>query len=176
MGKKRASENSSHTRNYRAFELIALLLKTHRVKVTFLIVGAWNTAVGYAAFLGFDILFTRVFSTRFFAYSTAMVLANVVAITNAFLFHKYITFRSKIKGTAIILEFLKFCSTYVVTFFLNMIALPFLIEICLIPPKIAGALTITLCTSISYFGHSRFSFRRKKAVDDQEIMNYANKK
>lgn len=174
--KKPSSENSSHACSYRMFEIIAVLLKTHRMKVTFLIIGIWNTVVGYAVFLGLDIFFVRVFSTRFLAYSTAMILANIIAITNAFFFHKYVTFRSKTRGIAIILEFLKFCSTYMITFFLNMIALPFFVEICLIPPKIAGALTIMLCALISYFGHSRFSFSRNKAVDDQQAMNYAKKK
>lgn len=43
----------------------------HNVKVKFLIVGLWNTIFGYLVFIGFDALFTSLFSKRYVAYMSA---------------------------------------------------------------------------------------------------------
>ena len=50
-------------------------------------------------------------------------------------------------------------STYLITFCVSLLFLPFFVEIMNVKPKIAGALVILCCTVISYFGHSKFSFR-----------------
>jgi len=92
----------------------------------------------------------------------AMVMANVVSVINAYIFHRYITFRSPKKGREIITEFIKFCTTYVVVFVLNLLLLPSFVEIGRLSPKVAAALVIPLCTVISYIGHSRFSFGEKR--------------
>jgi putative flippase GtrA len=42
---------------------------------------------------------------------------------------------------------------------LGLILLQFLVEVIGIDPKISGALLIPITVIISYFGHSRFSFR-----------------
>lgn len=137
----------------------ARFLTKQRIQVTFVAVGIWNTIFGYAVFLGLDTLGSAVFQKRYVAYMTAMVLSNVIAIINAFVLHKYVTFRSAIRGRKMIIEFLKFCTTYLVTFFLSIILLPLLVELGNAPPKIAAGVVIIICTLISYLGHSRFSFR-----------------
>jgi len=38
--------------------------------------------------------------------------------------------------------------------------LPFFVEVFKIDPKIAGALLIPIVAIVSYFGHSRFSFKQ----------------
>ena len=134
----------------------------HWVKAKFVLVGIWNTIFGYGVFCLLDTAFSHLFAERYIGYMLAMILGQVVAVINAYIFHKYITFRSEIKGKGLILEFLRFCTTYAVTFCLSLILLPSLVEIFLITPKIAGAIIILICTLISYFGHSRFSFRRMK--------------
>jgi putative flippase GtrA len=88
-----------------------------------------------------------------------MILSNLFAIVNAYILHKYVTFKSEVRGRGMAIEFFKFCTTYVVTFLLNLSLLPLFVEICAIPPKIAGAIVIPICTLISYLGHSRFSFK-----------------
>jgi putative flippase GtrA len=127
--------------------------------VKFFLVGIWNTIFGYGLFCLFDTLFALLFSTRFVAYMCAMVLARILAVINAYIFHKYITFKSEAKGKAIIAEFFRFSTTYAVTFCLSLILLPSLVEIGHLDPKIAAASIIMACTVISYLGHSRFSFR-----------------
>jgi putative flippase GtrA len=141
------------------FSAADYIAKYHE-KIRFLIVGAWNTIFGYLVFVGFDILFTSFCAKRYVAYMSAAVLSNILAIINAYIFHKHITFKSKVKGIGIFYEFLKFSTTYLVTFCLSLILLPLFVEILYMDPKIAAAAVILCCTVISYLGHSRFSFRR----------------
>jgi putative flippase GtrA len=135
----------------------------HWVKIKFLIVGGWNTLVGYFTFVLLDTLFSRLFTTRYIAYMTAMVAANIISIMNAYVFHKYVTFKSEARGKGLVSEFFRFCATYLAAFILNLILLPSLVELCRIPPKVAGALAIPVCTVLSYLGHSRFSFSKNRA-------------
>ena len=131
----------------------------HQIKLRFLMVGIWNTVFGYLVFVGFDSLFTPLFSRRYVAYMSAVVLSNILAIINAYIFHKYITFKSRIKGIGVVFEFLKFSTTYLVAFCLSLLILPIFVEILNITPELAGALVIFCCTVISYVGHSKFSFK-----------------
>ena len=57
------------------------------------------------------------------------MLAQVLAVVNAYIFHKYITFKSEAKGKAIIDEFFRFSTTYVVMFCLSMVMFPALVEV-----------------------------------------------
>lgn len=137
----------------------AALKTKHQVKARFVLVGIWNTIFGYGIFCLFDTLFAWLFSSRSAAYMCAMVLTQILAVINAYIFHKHITFKSKAKGKAIIAEFFRFSTTYVVTFCLSLVLLPTFVEIGHITPKIAAAIITLICTVISYLGHSRFSFR-----------------
>jgi putative flippase GtrA len=142
--------------------LLSAALVRHRVKVKFVAVGAWNTVAGYLFFVLFDAISSGIFATRYAGYMAAMVLANIVSVINAYIFHRYVTFRSLKKGREMIGEFVKFCTTYVAVFLLNLLLLPFFVEVGHLTPRIAAALVIPLCTVISYVGHSRFSFRAKR--------------
>jgi putative flippase GtrA len=134
-------------------------LMSHYVKVRFVVVGIWNTIFGYGIFCLFETLFTRHFSTKFAGYMVAMVVAQVLSVTNAYICHKFITFRSKAKGKAIIAEYFRFYATYIVTFVIGLVLLPAFVEIVGITPKIAAAVITLICMVVSYLGHSRFSFK-----------------
>ncbi len=129
-------------------------------RIRFLVIGGWNTVFGYLVFVLLDTVFSRIFSLRYVAYMSAMASGNIFSVTNAYIFHKYVTFRSAVKGKGMITEFFRFSMTYVVTFCLSLILLPFFVEVFKISPKIAGLIVVLLCTVISYTGHSRFSFRK----------------
>ena len=135
----------------------------HQTKLRFLLVGGWNRIFGYLAFIGLDYLFTGLFSKRYVAYMSAAVFSNILAIINAYVFHKYITFKSTVRGLGIIAEFLRFSTTYLVTFVLGLLLLPFSVEVLNITPKIAVALLVVLFTGISYLGHMKFSFGYRNA-------------
>ena len=137
----------------------ALRTRPH-VKTKFVIVGIWNTVFGYGLFCLLDTIFTWIFSSRSTAYMSAMVLSLILAVTSAYLCHKYITFKSEAKGKDIIAEYFRFSTTYIVTICLNLVLLPAFVEIFHIHPKIAAAIITLICTVISYLGHSRFSFKK----------------
>jgi len=134
-------------------------MKGHKIKIKFLIVGLWNTVFGYAVFVAIDFLFTPLFKTRYAAYMLAAVLSNILAIINAYIFHKFVTFRSPRKGIAILPEFIRFFSMYLFSFIIGLVLLPVFAEIFHLDPKISVALIIPITTIISYLGHSRFSFK-----------------
>ncbi len=144
------------------------LVSKHEVKVRFILVGAWNTALGYTIFVVLDSLLSLLFSKRYLAYMSATVLANILSVFNAFIFHKYITFKSHAKGKNMAFEFLKFCTTYLFSFFLTLAALPFFVEILRVRPKAAGALIIPVVTVVSYVAHSRFSFKHRHAAIERD--------
>ena len=135
-----------------------LMLK-HQIEAKFVIVGIWNTIFGYGVFCVLDSFFLHLSIARHGAYMSAMVLGQIIAVINAYIFHKYITFKSTARGKQIITEFFRFCMTYVVTFCLSLILLPFFVEVGRIPPKISAAVVILICTIISFLGHSKFSFK-----------------
>jgi putative flippase GtrA len=134
---------------------------THQLKIRFFFIGIWNTAFGYLAYVGIDYLLTFVFQKRYVAYMTAAVISNIISTTSAFLFHKHITFRSTVRGKGVIIEYIKFYSTYTITNILGLVLLPVFVEIFKIDPKISGALLIPVIAIVSYFGHTRFSFVEK---------------
>lgn len=143
---------------YKQFK--ALIDNEHHTKLIFLLVGIWNTIFGYLAFVVLDAILADLFSKRYAAYMSAAILSNILSIVNAYVFHKYFTFKSTIKGLRIIGEFFKFSTTYIFTFILGLLLLPVFVEVLHVMPKIAAALIIGLCTGISYVGHMNFSFRR----------------
>jgi putative flippase GtrA len=136
-------------------------VREHRTKIRFLIVGVWNTAFGYGAFLFLYWLFDLFLSPRFMAYMTASIIGNILAVTNAFFFHKYYTFQSPERGGAALKEYFRFVGTYVFTFILSLILLPIFVELACLTPQVAAAVIILICTVFSYIGHSRFSFRSR---------------
>ncbi len=138
---------------------IAHIVRRHETKARFLVVGAFLTVFSYALFALLDTLFSMAFSRRYVAYMSAMALGNVLTVPVVFVFHKYVTFKSWSGGKSLALEFVRFVSTYLFTWCVGLILLPFFVEILHIHPKLAGALMIPITTVISYIGHSRFSFR-----------------
>ncbi|NLI75717.1 MAG: GtrA family protein [Candidatus Riflebacteria bacterium] len=133
----------------------------HKVTLRFLIAGGWNTLFGYLVFVLLDLFFTRVFSRRYLAYMSAMIMGNLLAILNAFICHKYYTFRSGVTGLGILGELARFSTTYVFTFLLSLILFPLAVETSGLDPKIVAGFFLIGTVIISFFGHSRWSFRHQ---------------
>ncbi len=145
------------------------LTKKKSVPIKFVIVGIWNTIFGYLAFLLFDVSFSFLFKKRYPAYICAMFVAQIVSIVNAYIFHKYVTFKATAKNSKIISEFFRFSLTYVFIFCFNILFLPFFVEILAMKPNSAAAVLIFLSSIASYYGHSIFSF--KKNMQSITIVN-----
>lgn len=135
-----------------------MIFKRYQHQITFIFIGFWNTIFGFLVFRFFYMLFSRFFKIRYFAYTSAQIIVTFLAVINAYIFHKYVTFKSKLRGRKAIVEFFRFCMVYTFTFFLGLLLLPLFVEALGIDPKPAAALLIPVYAMISYLGHSRFSF------------------
>jgi len=142
----------------------------HRRKIVFLGVGIWNTLFGYGIFCVLYLVLQPFFAVRYFAYTFAQVAAIILAQINAFVCHKFITFKSPLGGHRLFGEFIRFCMTYAVTYIFGFIAMPLLIEWGRLNPTLAAAFIIPAQAVVSYLGHSRFSFSpRWQSVNDTGI-------
>jgi len=131
-----------------------------KTKIRFLLIGAWNTFFGYAIFFVLLELTSRLFRTRYAAYTSAQVAAWVIAVLSAYLLHKHVTFRSSTRGWLAAAEFVRFTQTYVAMFLFGLVFLPFLVEICGVEPRVAILIVTAAGMAINYTGHRLFTFRR----------------
>jgi putative flippase GtrA len=123
-----------------------------RREFAFLLVGAINTAVGLAAFAA---LFSLWGDTLH--YMGALVLAYAIGILVAFVLHRRFVFH--VQGNVVV-DFLRFTAVQGLSFAINAVALPILVEIAGLPVLPAQVLAMGLVVVSSYFGHLLFSFRR----------------
>lgn len=133
---------------------IVRLAQLHETKLRFLFAGGLNTLFGLAAF---PVLMWSLPSLAIH-YLIVLTIAQALSIIFAFATNKFIVFRTNGNYAA---EFLKFCTFHAAYFIANLAALPFLVEICGIPPiwaqfMFAGCVIVT-----SYFWHSRITFQRR---------------
>ena len=136
------------------------IAKRHNTKIKFVLVGVWNTIFGFIAFVALYKLFSNFLKIDYFAYTSAQILSTILSIFNAYIGHRHITFNSTKKGKHMIIEFLKFSTTYVVLFLLGLILMPFFVEVLKVKPILASVFLNVIIISTSYFGHSRFSFKK----------------
>ena len=122
-----------------------------RQSLRFLVVGAWNTGFGY---LSFALLYY--FFSPFVHYMVIQAASVVINVTNAFVCHKFIVFRT---SGNYVREYLRFYAVYAVPIGVSFVALPFAIEVLKMNAYLASAVIICLMTFVSYFGHKHFSFR-----------------
>jgi len=136
---------------------IPALLAEERVR--FLIVGGFNTVVGYALFAALQITAGHVIG-----YLGSLYASYLLGVALAFVLHRRFTFRKHGTGNVVI-DFLRFASVYVVSLAINTAVLPLLVEVAGLDPLVAQAITVVITTLVSYFGHKYFSFRRAKAAE-----------
>lgn len=120
-------------------------------KYRFLIAGLYNTGFGYATFAAMYSLFGQ--SVHYLLLALA---AHPIAVTNAFLTHRFFVFRSKGDFWR---EYLKFNVAYVGTLLAGMTGLLLLVEFFHLHPLIAQIAIIAITVCSSYFAHKHFTFR-----------------
>lgn len=127
----------------------------------YLLVGGFNTAFGYGVFALLNWAFRGLGS---FAYMYAWGLANLIAITAAFLAYKWFVFKTR--GNYLV-EWLRCFGVYGTGLGFGAVALPITVTILrrlLTRPDFAPYLAVALLTVVtvilSFFGHKKFSFRR----------------
>ena len=121
-------------------------------KLRFLVIGAYNTAFGYLIFTGAYFLLRR-----HIHYLGILLLSHFLAVSNAFLGHKFLTFRAK---GQLLADFLRFNLAYLGTLVAGLAGLPFLVEVCRIHPLGSQAILSVFSMVGSYVIHKRVSFRR----------------
>ena len=90
-----------------------------------------------------------------------MILAQAVSFCQAFVMHRYVTFKSKTSGKAVLREFGRFVMTYLGACISAPIMLPIFVEVLNLSPRISAAIITLFTAAISYFGHANFSFRQR---------------
>jgi putative flippase GtrA len=124
-------------------------------RVRFLVVGGFNTALGYAIFA---VLFLWAGST--IGYLACLYVQYAISVPLAFVLHRTITFRAQADGRVVV-DFLRFCVVYLISLAVNTLALPVLVELVHLPPLAAQAIVVAVSTAFTYFGHKLFSFHRR---------------
>lgn len=132
----------------------------------FIILGFWNTFFGMGVFFLLYYLFNQ-----YCRYMMLVIIANILAITNAYIVYKLFVFRTK--GNYL-REYLKFYVVYGLVFVVAIALFPFFMEVAV--PFLAknflhyqgifkykayiSQMCITGVTMfISYFGHEKFSYQ-----------------
>lgn len=128
-------------------------------RIAFLLVGAANTAIGFAFFVLFDLTVGAFFddAVNVVVGSLAtLACAHVCSVICAFILHRHFVFR--VRGH-VWRDLLRFESVYLVAITVNAIVLPILVQAGM--ERILAQFSILIVTTfISYFGHKYFSFRR----------------
>jgi putative flippase GtrA len=134
--------------------------KSLRQFIRYLLIGGFNTAFGYSLFALLNWSFTGLGS---YSYMYAAALANLIAITVAFLGYKWFVFRTRGNYLA---EWVRCVGVYGSSMAIGLVGLPILVPILrghfLHPeraPYIAAAIVTVITVLFSFFGHKKVSFR-----------------
>lgn len=132
------------------------LIKDQRI--AFLIVGAFNTVLGTAWFIVFELLFGQ--DVGRYGYMASLACAHVAAVLCAFVLYRKFVFR--VRGH-LWLDLFRFELVNLTALAINAVSLPFVVEVFSLQPIPAQLLITCVTAFVSYFGHKGFSFRRKPA-------------
>jgi putative flippase GtrA len=132
----------------------------------YLLIGAWNTVFGYTCFFLMNHWLATVMPA--YSYIAANLLANLIAITVAFLGYKWFVFRTK--GNYL-REWLRALMVYSASVIFSTLALAPVVGLIrhttryqTQAPYIAGAVVAVFTVLSSFFGHRHFSFRKTSAT------------
>ena len=114
MPEPMAADASPRSRIERTADaLVPRALRHRREQVQYLVIGAWNTAFGYASWAALQFLLGDTLD-----YRLIIILSYPIAITNAYLMYRYVVFRSH---GPILWEVPRFSVVYVLTLVANLI-------------------------------------------------------
>ncbi|WP_349550897.1 GtrA family protein [Leuconostoc pseudomesenteroides] len=124
-------------------------------KFRFMVVGVLNTGLGYIIFLGTNHLLHNIR----FGYMIAYTVSYILSLVFAFVLHRSYVFKD---NGNILIAFLRFALVNGMNYGINLILLPFLVEIVKINSDLAQLLITFLTLFVSYFGNKYFTFRRQQ--------------
>jgi len=124
-------------------------------RIAFLIVGGINTVVG----MGWFIVFDRTIGQQL-GYMVALVAAHIASVLCAFVLYRRFVFR--VRGH-VLRDLWRFEVVNLFALGVNLVSLPFVVEVIGLPPILAQLVVTVATMIISFFGHRGFSFRRPAA-------------
>jgi putative flippase GtrA len=143
--------------------------------VRYVLVGGFNTVFGFGVFAFLNWSFRGLGS---FAYMYAWALANVIAITAAFLAYKWFVFRTRGKY---LVEWIRCFGVYGSGMLFGAVALPITVTVLRrtmhrpeLAPYLAGAMLTVVTVLLSFQGHKHFSFQTKASGGDEETTSGAS--
>lgn len=117
----------------------------------FIIVGGWNFGFSYVFFAcAYWLLHPLVHD------AIIMVICSIVGITNAFVTHRWLTYRSK---GSILLEYFRFYFVYGVQIGSNIVFFLLFVRVLHFNAYLTQAGLTVLLTVLSYWGHKHVSFK-----------------
>jgi putative flippase GtrA len=131
------------------------IIINHNKKLRFLIAGGVNTLVGLSIY---PILYL-ILEPIGVGYIKILLLAQVISITFSFITSKYFVFKTKGNSRK---EYIKFFIFYGFYGALNLLCLPFFVEVLKITPIISQALFSIAIIVTSYFWHNFITFKQPK--------------
>jgi putative flippase GtrA len=138
-------------------------------RIAFLLVGGFNTGVGFLLFVLFDIVVGRPvddLAGRIVGSLATLACAHVVAVLIAFVMYRRFVFR--VRGH-VWRDLARFQAVYLVSTGFNALVLPVLVTLGV--HRILAQLMILIVTvAISWFGHKYFSFRRSAREHPHETL------
>ena len=121
-------------------------------RAAFVGVGAVNTLLGTAFFVGLELTLGRVAG-----YLVVLVVAHILSVLCAFVMHRRLVFR--VRGN-VLLDLCRFELIYIGGLAANMVLLPLVVEVVGLPVIAAQLMIVSTMAPLSYLGHRHFSFHR----------------
>ena len=137
------------------FNFIAHRTGIEAKKIRFLAVGGFNTLMGLTVFP----VLMLVSPFRAFHYMFALLLAQLICLTAAYVAYKLVVFRTK---GSILAEFTRFSSFYLTSYAINWAALPAIVELGTVNPIFAQTGFMLVTVTLSFFWHDNVSFKQQK--------------
>jgi putative flippase GtrA len=143
--------------------MVPELIRTriHSKHVKFVVIGIYNTLFGYAVFAALHLSLPHV------NYMLVLIVSRELSVVSAFIAYRLFVF--KVKGP-IVPDFLRFWMVYSGALVINLIALPFLVQVVGLDVLVAQALTVSLMVISTWIGHNHFSFKRSDSDTEAETV------
>lgn len=133
--------------------------------VKYVVVGVWNTVFGYFLYAFMTWLLDNYFNISY-SYMYSFILSNFLSISQAFVAHKYLVFKTKGNFWR---EYKKGWMVYGTTALMSLAALPFAVNLCnsLLPASykwldkyVGGIIVSGIAAVASFLGHNKITFGR----------------
>lgn len=139
-------------KNNRTISSAASALWARHINLRYLVVGLWNTLIGYGFFF---LLYLWLGDS--IHYLIIAIFSHILAVTQSFLTQRYLVFCSKENWRG---EYVRFHITHLGSLSFGLLALPVCIELFRLPLLIAQALIVGITIVGSFVAHRHYTFRK----------------